>query len=288
MDIRSVKAKVVSDTWLHLQCIALVSWTLLLHFNMLGLSVTAQHQLLKIFGTAWMGAIFNLATVVTFILGLFITLVVQRWFDLRATYSQLRSNTLDLAILFRNYIKPKPKEEPVRKSGMPEESPVEGIKQKESQAKGKHEDRKTLLQLNRYLQLAHVLFLNAATQHCFPKHQQTLLSDESLLMSKAWLFVVKCARLFWFPFQRAATILGMIDVSKEGQNLTRNKFFSEARGDGEASSEEPTEANDERWAKLHQNDQFGFEDFKAFGLMNELEWAELEVRMFPECSLIVP
>jgi hypothetical protein len=244
----SLKAKVFSDIWLHFQCAVLIGWTLLLHYNILNLSETAQRQLVKVFGTAWMGAIFNLATIVTFILGLFITLVVQRWFELRATYSQLRSNTLDLAILFINYIK----------ADQPKESAAKGTQPKgpTPPAKDEAKDRATLLQLIRYLKLAHVLFLNAATQH-----QETYRSPDSRLV-KVWRNVVERARRFFIRFKRVASeapsIVGASDTEEEA-----------AVAAAKANA-------DKLWGEMHLNNKFGLKLLQNLKLINESEFAELE------------
>ena len=63
--LTTIVAGVVSSWGLHVQCVLLVGWTFVLHMNVLGLPLTAQYHLLKIFSTNWMGSIFNLSTVVS-------------------------------------------------------------------------------------------------------------------------------------------------------------------------------------------------------------------------------
>lgn len=99
----NLKATVLAESSMHVQCLLLTGWTLTLHLSGgLFIPLHDQHDFVIVFGTPYMGSIFNLAMLVTFILGLFITLVVQRWWELRNTYAGVKGATIDLVMLISN------------------------------------------------------------------------------------------------------------------------------------------------------------------------------------------
>jgi len=97
--LHNFKAMVLSDLYLHVQGLVLVGWMVALHTTGLGVPVSDLSTFLRLFGTSYMGSIFNMAMLITFILGLFVTLVVNRWTNMRATYSKLIGATLDLCMV---------------------------------------------------------------------------------------------------------------------------------------------------------------------------------------------
>lgn len=102
--LRNIKATVFSDVYIHLQTIALVSWVAILHFSGLGITDADMKTFVKLFGTPYAGSILNLGMVMVFILGLFISLVINRWSTIRQAYGQLRGTTLDLCMILSNAI----------------------------------------------------------------------------------------------------------------------------------------------------------------------------------------
>lgn len=106
---RNIKATVFSSALLNLQSAALCLWALLLHTTGFGVPVYDMRAFLKIWGTVYAGkrcshqglavaanpassatrvclagSVFNMATIVVFILGLFISLVINRWWSIRS------------------------------------------------------------------------------------------------------------------------------------------------------------------------------------------------------------
>ncbi|CAD7699279.1 unnamed protein product [Ostreobium quekettii] len=102
--LHNFKAMVLSDLYLHLQGLALVGWMVALHTTGLGVPVSDLSTFLRMFGTPYAGAIFNMAMLITFILGLFVTLVVNRWTTIRTAYSKLIGATLDLCMLISAHL----------------------------------------------------------------------------------------------------------------------------------------------------------------------------------------
>lgn len=102
---RNFKAMVLSDVYLQLQGLVLVGWMVALHTTGLGVPKSDLASFLRLFGTPYAGAIFNMSMLITFILGLFITLVVNRWWTIRMAYSKLMGTTLDLCMTIATVIK---------------------------------------------------------------------------------------------------------------------------------------------------------------------------------------
>lgn len=101
---RNIKATVFSDVYIHFQTVVLVSWVAVLHLTGLSLPDDDLKMFIKLFGTPWAGSILNLGMVMVFILGLFISLVINRWSTIRQAYGQLRGTTLDLCMTLASAI----------------------------------------------------------------------------------------------------------------------------------------------------------------------------------------
>ncbi|GMH38667.1 hypothetical protein BSKO_06551 [Bryopsis sp. KO-2023] len=102
---RNIKATVFANQKLHLQTLCLLLWVALIHATGLGLSERDLAGFVKMFNMSFQGAIFNLGTVVIFILGLFISLVINRWWAIRLAYVKLSSNTMDLCMIIANSVR---------------------------------------------------------------------------------------------------------------------------------------------------------------------------------------
>jgi len=102
---RNVKATVFGNYRLYLQSIVLVSWMVVIHLTGLGAPTRDIQAFVRIFSTQYMGAVFNVGTVVVFILGLFVTLVINRWWAMRAVYAKLASHTVDVVTVISNVIR---------------------------------------------------------------------------------------------------------------------------------------------------------------------------------------
>lgn len=98
--VRNVRATVLADPALHLQTAALCGWAAIIHATGgLGVPHEAQRNFTLLFSTLFLGATANLSTIVALVLGLFVTLVVSRWWDLRTTYASLLNASVEFAML---------------------------------------------------------------------------------------------------------------------------------------------------------------------------------------------
>ena len=59
-----------------------------------------------LFGTQLMGGTFNITQMMIFILGLFVTLVINRFFQIRALYAKIHSVTVELVITATTFLQP--------------------------------------------------------------------------------------------------------------------------------------------------------------------------------------
>jgi hypothetical protein len=73
---------------LHAQTLVLCAWTAVIHATS-GLGIAYQHQqhFKAIFGTAYLGSLASMGVIIALVLGLFISLVVQRWWEVRVQYA---------------------------------------------------------------------------------------------------------------------------------------------------------------------------------------------------------
>ena len=96
---RNFKGTVLRDphTWLQI----FSSWVWMLFIRNTGLysALRDQKAFVLFFGTPYMTAILNLCMTITFVLGLFVTLVVNRWWDIRVNYGVARSLSIELAYI---------------------------------------------------------------------------------------------------------------------------------------------------------------------------------------------
>ena len=65
----------------------------------MGLNLKDERIYLLLFGTPYIGAVLNLCMLVTFILGLFVTLVLQRWWATRMEYGLARTTSIELSYI---------------------------------------------------------------------------------------------------------------------------------------------------------------------------------------------
>mmetsp|Transcript_4452 Transcript_4452/g.15924 ORF Transcript_4452/g.15924 Transcript_4452/m.15924 type:complete len:701 (+) Transcript_4452:462-2564(+) len=109
--LRVFTVSVFGNAFIYFQSAILIGWCAVVHATGLGFSTDAQLSFIQVFGTAYLGSLANMGTIIALVLGLFITLVVNRWLDISSRYSTLRSTSLDLVMLARNYlVVPKPRD----------------------------------------------------------------------------------------------------------------------------------------------------------------------------------
>ena len=143
---------------LHAQTALLLSWTALLHLTGLGVPLGHQRHFAAIFGTTYLGSLASMGVIITLVLGLFVSLLVQRWWDMRSGYALLHSSLLEAAVSFTQASETS--RDPTRHPrGGADEGADEGadaIAEDRSRAERAHRE------FLRLLNLAHVLFLSQA------------------------------------------------------------------------------------------------------------------------------
>ena len=147
----------VFASWaLHVQTALLLSWTALLHLTGLGIPLGHQRHFAAIFGTTYLGSLASMGVIITLVLGLFVSLLVQRWWDMRSGYALLHSSLLEAAVSFTQASETS-RDPPKRPRGLADESTGEDvIAEDRSRAEKAHRE------FLRLLNLAHVLFLSQA------------------------------------------------------------------------------------------------------------------------------
>ena len=100
---------------------------------------------LKFFGTPYMGAVVNLCMLITFILGLFVTLVINRWWEVRVQYGMVRALSIEVSHIIASNLR----------STRTANSPEERAEQLDQNALARSE-------IIRYLNFAHLLLLTDA------------------------------------------------------------------------------------------------------------------------------
>ena len=83
---------------LHAQTLVLTAWTAAIHVTGLGVEDSKQSGFKAIFGTAYLGSLASMGVIIALVLGLFISLVVQRWWDVRSQYATFHHALLELAV----------------------------------------------------------------------------------------------------------------------------------------------------------------------------------------------
>ncbi|CAD7700722.1 unnamed protein product [Ostreobium quekettii] len=101
----NIKATVFSNVYLHVQAAALLAWVAVLHVTGLSVPKADLASFLRLFGTPYAGAIFNMAMLITFVLGLFVSLVVNRWSTIKQAYARLIGSTMDLVMLVSTVVR---------------------------------------------------------------------------------------------------------------------------------------------------------------------------------------
>ncbi|CAG9463547.1 unnamed protein product [Pedinophyceae sp. YPF-701] len=96
---RNMKATIMSRPWLHFQTLLLCGLCGVIHGTGLGLEEDDLENFVALFGATHLGSIFNLGQVVVFILALFVSLVLSRWWSVRSLYSKLNSDVTESALL---------------------------------------------------------------------------------------------------------------------------------------------------------------------------------------------
>ena len=78
----------------------------IIHGTGLGLPKAYLNTFVMLFGTNLLGGTFNVTLMQIFIQGLFVTLVINRWWQIRSLYAKVHSVTVDLAITASSFIQP--------------------------------------------------------------------------------------------------------------------------------------------------------------------------------------
>jgi len=95
---RNMKGTVFADKYLFLQVVSMCLWVAFIEATAGYWTDDADVQtFIKFFGTPYMGAVVNLCMLITFILGLFVTLVVNRWWEVRVQYGMVRSLSIEVS-----------------------------------------------------------------------------------------------------------------------------------------------------------------------------------------------
>jgi hypothetical protein len=166
---------------LHVQTVCLAAWTALIHATKLGVDDAHSKNFKAIFGTAYLGSLASMGVIIALVLGLFISLVVQRWWDVRTQYATFHHALLELAVAFATREGKSTTEVSSSSSDASEEGDVPSTKRsaasskttaEHSQSKASRKRSKKALtgrltrdatnELFRLLNLAHVLFLSQA------------------------------------------------------------------------------------------------------------------------------
>ena len=133
--------------YLHLQVISMVAWMTFVGETGLGAEDPDIQAFIKFFGTPYMGAVINLCMLITFILGLFVTLVVNRWWEVRVQYGMVRSLSIEVSYIISNNLRG-----------------TKGAKGPAEVADAKAQNARAREEIIRYMNFAHFLLLIDAQQ----------------------------------------------------------------------------------------------------------------------------
>lgn len=143
---RNWKATVFSDLYLVGQIVFMCLWCLVIELTaQLWTDDIDVQTFLKFFGTPYMGAVVNLCMLITFILGLFVTLVINRWWEVRVQYGMVRSLSIEVSHIIVSNLR----------STRSATSPEQRAEQAAQNALARSE-------MIRYLNFAHLLLLTDA------------------------------------------------------------------------------------------------------------------------------
>jgi len=96
---RNLKATVMARPWLHMQTLILLGLCAAVHQTGFGADDEDIAAFVALLGNARMGSVLNMGQIVVFILALFITLVINRWWAVRTLYSKLHCAIIEVALL---------------------------------------------------------------------------------------------------------------------------------------------------------------------------------------------
>jgi hypothetical protein len=95
---RNLRATIFNNIYLHIQTLVLLGWCFTCHMTGLGVNIDDTNAYVDLFSMSYMGAKFNLNQMVVFILGLFVTLTINRWSNIRKMYGDLHGTVIDMLI----------------------------------------------------------------------------------------------------------------------------------------------------------------------------------------------
>lgn len=152
---------------LHAQTLVLTAWTAAIHVTGLGVEDSKQSGFKAIFGTAYLGSLASMGVIIALVLGLFISLVVQRWWDVRSQYATFHHALLELAVAWsaadaRLGTAESAVSASVARAGSAERREKSSESSESSEETTKRLRRDATRELFRLLNLAHVLFLSQA------------------------------------------------------------------------------------------------------------------------------
>eukprot|EP00982_Pelagococcus_subviridis_P015365 31394-Pelagococcus_subviridis.AAC.2 len=149
---RNLRVTAFASWTLHAQSACLVAWTAALHVTRgLGVPQSQQRHFCAIFSTSYLGSLSSFGVITTLVLGLFISLVVQRWWEVRTQYATMHSAIIDVAVAFTSSTRR------IRRRARPDGDGEEVIT-----FNTHDDDDSTVKEFLRLLNLTHVLFLSQA------------------------------------------------------------------------------------------------------------------------------
>lgn len=135
-----------ADLYLVAQIVVMCMWCLFIELTaQLWTDDIDVQTFLKFFGTPYMGAVVNLCMLITFILGLFVTLVINRWWEVRVQYGMVRALSIEVSHIIASNMRS-------TRTATGEEERKEMLEQ----------NRVARSEMIRYLNFAHLLLLTDA------------------------------------------------------------------------------------------------------------------------------